>query len=143
MRIGNAARRFFAILDCGSHRPKPRGPGHDDEEHAMHRLVFALVLMLSAPAVTAMAARAAERWEILPPTPTPIAADRSGDAAVNGISIHYFVYGKGTPVILLHGGLANSDYWGHQITALAPNHMVIVMASRGHGRSTRDARGFG
>ena len=109
----------------------------------MHRLVFALVLMLSAPAVTAMAARAAERWEILPPTPTPIAADRSGDAAVNGISVHYCVYGKGTPVILLHGGLANSDYWGHQITALAPNHMVIVMDSRGHGRSTRDARGFG
>jgi pimeloyl-ACP methyl ester carboxylesterase len=39
--------------------------------------------------------------------------------------------------------LANGDYWGHQITALMPNHMVIVMDSRGHGRSTRDPRAFG
>jgi pimeloyl-ACP methyl ester carboxylesterase len=94
--------------------------------------------MLSASPVLA-----AEAWETLPPTPVPITADRSGEAAVNGISIHYQVYGKGAPVILLHGGLANSDYWGRQITALRPNHMVIVMDSRGHGRSTRDARAFG
>jgi pimeloyl-ACP methyl ester carboxylesterase len=80
---------------------------------------------------------------MLPPTPAPIAADRSGDAAINGISIHYSVYGKDAPVILLHGGLANSDYWGRQITALMPTHMVIAMDSRGHGRSTRDARAFG
>src|SRR5262249_11532880 len=50
---------------------------------------------------------------------------------------------KGAPVILLHGGLANSDYWGHQITALSAHHMVIAMDSRGHGRSTHDARAFG
>ncbi len=108
----------------------------------MHRLVFALALMLAAAAV-AGAPRAADPWQTLPPTPAPIAADRSGDAAVNGISIHYCVYGKGAPVILLHGGLANSDYWGRQITALTPNHMVIVMDSRGHGRSTRDTHAFG
>jgi len=46
-------------------------------------------------------------------------------------------------VILLHGGLANSDYWGHQVKALAPHHRVIVMDSRGHGRTTRDARAYG
>ena len=45
--------------------------------------------------------------------------------------------------MLLHGGLANSDYWGHQVTALAPRHTVILMDSRGHGRSTRDARPYG
>jgi len=46
-------------------------------------------------------------------------------------------------VILLHGGLANADYWGNQIKALASHHTVIVMDSRGHGRSTRDLRPFG
>ena len=46
-------------------------------------------------------------------------------------------------MLLLHGGLANSDYWGHQVTALAPHHMVILVDSRGHGRSTRDARPYG
>ena len=46
-------------------------------------------------------------------------------------------------MILLHGGLANADYWGNQIKALASHHTVIVMDSRGHGRSTRDLRPFG
>ena len=86
---------------------------------------------------------AAERWEILPPTPAPIATARSGQAQVNGISIHYAIYGRGSPVIFLHGGLANTDYWGLQVPAVAAHHTVILMDSRGHGRSTRDARPYG
>ena len=68
--------------------------------------------------------------------------DRSG-LAVNGIKIWYAIYGQGAPVILLHGGLANSDYWGNQVPALATHYRVIVMDSRGHGRSTRDAQPYG
>lgn len=90
-----------------------------------------------------LSADAAERWEMLPPTPAPIPATRSGNANVNGISIYYAVYGSGPPVILLHGGLANADYWGNQIKALTPRRTVIVMDSRGHGRSTRDTRPYG
>lgn len=88
-------------------------------------------------------ASAAERWETLPPTPAPIATDRSGQAEVNGVSIHYAVYGRGSPVIFLHGGLANADYWGGQVLPVAAHHIVILMDSRGHGRSTRDARPYG
>src|ERR1700759_1905786 len=82
-------------------------------------------------------------WQTLPPTPAPAAGARTGHAQVNGISLSYAVIGHGTPVVLLHGGLANSDYWGLQVAALAPHHMVILMDSRGHGRSTRDARPYG
>jgi pimeloyl-ACP methyl ester carboxylesterase len=102
------------------------------------RRLLALLFVLVAPA-----AGAAERWETLPVTPAPIHSERSGHAAANGISIYYAVYGQGPPVILLHGGLANTEYWGNQIKALAPHHTVIVMDSRGHGRSTRDARPYG
>jgi pimeloyl-ACP methyl ester carboxylesterase len=105
--------------------------------------IFAMALFAIAPGLALLPAMAAEQWETLPPTPEPIAPVRSGNASINGISIHYRVYGQGTPVVLLHSGLANADYWGNQVRALASNHMVILMDSRGHGRSTRDARGFG
>jgi pimeloyl-ACP methyl ester carboxylesterase len=101
----------------------------------------AVLTILLAASVSS--ASAAERWKTLPPTPASIPTEHSGQADVNGISLHYAVYGQGSPVILLHGGLANLDYWGHQIEVLKPRHMVIAMDSRGHGRSTRDARPYG
>jgi pimeloyl-ACP methyl ester carboxylesterase len=91
----------------------------------------------------ATAARAAPQWLTLPPTPTLPAAVKSGYAPVNGIKIWYATFGHGTPVILLHGGLANSNYWGLLVRALEPHYRVIVMDSRGHGRSTRDAHPYG
>jgi pimeloyl-ACP methyl ester carboxylesterase len=100
-------------------------------------LVFGL---LSLPLRTGIAATL---WETLPPTPPPVPGERTGHAQVDGISVYYAVIGHGPAVVLLHGGLANSDYWGNQVNALTPHHMVILMDSRGHGRSTRDARPFG
>jgi pimeloyl-ACP methyl ester carboxylesterase len=85
----------------------------------------------------------AERWMILPPTPSLPPATHSGYAVVNGIRIWYAEFGAGPPVILLHGGLASSDYWGLQVRALSGHYHVIVMDSRGHGRSSRDDQPFG
>jgi pimeloyl-ACP methyl ester carboxylesterase len=104
----------------------------------MRPFLFMPLLVLAA-----LPALAAERWETLPATPAPIATYRSGYAQVNGISIYYTIYGQGSPVIFLHGGLANTDYWGGQVPAVAAHHTVILMDSRGHGRSTRDARPYG
>ncbi|UGY08610.1 alpha/beta fold hydrolase [Phyllobacterium pellucidum] len=82
---------------------------------------------------------AAERWEQLPePQPMP-KANKSGTAPVNGIEMYYAVYGKGPPVLLIHGGLGYADIWGAQVADLSKDHMVIVAESRGHGRSTRTA----
>jgi pimeloyl-ACP methyl ester carboxylesterase len=104
----------------------------------MRRLIFFALLALFALPVAA-----AERWETLPPTPPPIPTDRTGEIEANGIKIHYAIYGKGSPVIFLHGGLANTDYWGNQVKAVAAHHTVFLMDSRGHGRSTRDSRPYG
>jgi pimeloyl-ACP methyl ester carboxylesterase len=99
--------------------------------------------LLLVLALSTVQSSAIERWQVLPPTPAPIHSERSGHAKANGIDIYYAEYGQGSPVILLHGGLANADYWGNQIKALAPHHTVIVMDSRGHGRTTRNSQAYG
>jgi pimeloyl-ACP methyl ester carboxylesterase len=106
----------------------------------MRRFVFALALFLLG---FTTAARAEPQWLTLPPTPTLPASGKSGYAPVNGIKIWYATFGHGAPVILLHGGLANSNYWGKLVPALAKRYRVIVMDSRGHGRSSRDAQPYG
>jgi len=105
----------------------------------MRRLAFALIISLFA----FTAARAEPQWLTLPPTPSLPQATKSGYAPVNGIKIWYAEFGRGAPVILLHGGLANANYWGKLVPALAPHYRVIVMDSRGHGRSSRDDKPYG
>ena len=77
-------------------------------------------------------------WLKLPSTPTLPKARNTGSAPVNGVRIWYAVFGKRKSVILLHGGLGNSNYWGNQVRVLAKDYEVIVMDSRGHGRSSRN-----
>jgi pimeloyl-ACP methyl ester carboxylesterase len=104
------------------------------------------ILFLLAVAALWMAgnvAEAAEPWMALPPTPMLPKATVSGYAPVDGIQLWYAEFGQGEPVLLLHGGLANSNYWGKQVRALMGQYRVIVMDSRGHGRSTRDGQPFG
>jgi pimeloyl-ACP methyl ester carboxylesterase len=56
-------------------------------------------------------------------------------ATLNGAEIAYAVAGTGDPVVLVHGGDANSEHWAFQVQALAGHHQVILLDSRGHGRS--------
>jgi len=106
------------------------------------RKFIIIFMVLSAIAADNMAIGAVPRWQTLPPTPTLPAALRQGYAPVNGIRIWYAVFGHGAPVIMLHGGLANANYWGLQVPVLARHYRVIVMDSRGHGRSSRDERPY-
>lgn len=73
------------------------------------------------------------------PAPRP---DDTGTIRVGDAEIYYASYGKGRPVVLLHGGLANGDYWASQVGPLSQNYQVIVPDLRGHGRSTRGTRPF-
>jgi len=100
-------------------------------------------MALAVVAVTALPpANAAELWETLSaPRPTP-EATLSGYANVNGAQIYFATYGTGAPLILLHGGLGNTDYWGGQIDAFAKDHTVITIPSRGHGRSSNNGQPY-
>lgn len=105
---------------------------------AVHGMVLLLALLLARTAWPAQ-----EPWQTLPPTPRLPPAPRSGHAEVNGIRMFYAVFGAGSPVLLLHGGLANSNYWGDIIPILVRHHFKVIVAdSRGHGRSTRTAAPF-
>lgn len=102
---------------------------------------IALIGLLVSLYFTAIAGVKAQ-WSALPPTPTLPHAEQSGYASINDVRIWYAVYGHGEPVILVHGGLANSNYWGNQVPVLAKQYRVIVMDSRGHGRSTRNRQPY-
>ncbi|WEX76078.1 alpha/beta hydrolase [Sinorhizobium numidicum] len=70
-------------------------------------------------------------------------ADDEGYVENDGARIRYATHGAGPPVILLHGGLGHSGNWGYQVPALLKSgRQVVLIDSRGHGRSTRDLRRF-
>ena len=74
--------------------------------------------------------------------PLPATNDQ-GYVEHEGARIWYATYGAGSPVILLHGGLGHSGNWGYQVPALVRSgYRAVLIDSRGHGRSTRDAQPF-
>ena len=80
-------------------------------------------------------ARTVMQWQTLPlPPPLPAPA-RSDDVNSAGIKIHYAEFGQGQPVVLLHGGMGSGDQMALQVVALAATYHVVVIDSRGQGRS--------
>lgn len=70
-------------------------------------------------------------------------ADQQGSLAHDGVRIWYSSHGSGPPLILLHGGLGHSGNWGYQVPLLLDaGYQVVLIDSRGHGRSTRDSRSY-
>jgi pimeloyl-ACP methyl ester carboxylesterase len=77
----------------------------------------------------------------IPATPSLPAGSAGGYAEINNNRIWYARWDSGgpehrTPVLLLHGGMFNADYFGAVIPILlAHRYSVIAMDSRGQGRS--------
>ncbi len=65
-----------------------------------------------------------------------------GFADVNGVRLHYFIGGKGNPVVLLHGYAETSHMWLPIMPLLATNHRVIVPDLRGAGDSSKPESGY-
>lgn len=65
----------------------------------------------------------------------------SGYAPVNGTKVYYEVYGKGEPIILLHGAFYTIEMnWGELIPELSKTRKVIAIEFQGHGHSPYSER---
>ncbi len=101
------------------------------------KLIFILLALLSFCGQSKSQA-IQPRWKTLPEAPPMPKADKNGIVSVNDIKIYYAIFSKKLkdPVILLHGGLVSSDEWGFEVPRLSKTHEVVIVDSRGHGRST-------
>lgn len=61
---------------------------------------------------------------------------KSDRVAVNGVEIYYEIHGQGSPLVMLHGGVNPSDFFGAPLAAMAEDHQVIAIHMRGHGLSS-------
>lgn len=65
----------------------------------------------------------------------------SGYADVNGLHMYYEIYGQGSPLVLLHGGMMTIDLnFATLIPDLATRHQVIGVEMQGHGRTADTGR---
>lgn len=109
----------------------------------MHTSLIALLAgaAVSIRAASDLAFRATTPvWATLPNTPAlpdPVSTETK---AVAGVNLWYQKYNEaagGLPLLMDHGGLGYSAYFGAVIDRLVQNgHYVIAVDRRGHGRST-------
>jgi pimeloyl-ACP methyl ester carboxylesterase len=69
--------------------------------------------------------------------------NETGYAEVNGLKMYYEVYGKGKPIVLLHGSYMTIPMnWSHFLPLLSKDRKVIVAEMQGHGRTRDISREF-
>ncbi|CAE6417646.1 unnamed protein product [Rhizoctonia solani] len=107
---------------------------------------FLAAASLSLGTYARPAARDTPLWLTLPPTPQLPGNPVGTKTAVNGIQIWHAEFGTKSssklPVLMLHGGFGSSNYWGSVVELVMKNQYVIVMDTRGQGRSTMDSTPF-
>jgi pimeloyl-ACP methyl ester carboxylesterase len=92
--------------------------------------VFATIAASFAASTTTVAAQENPPTAVAMPQPS-----KTGYVAVNGLSYYYAIYGKGEPLLLLHGGLGQIEMFGPNLAALARTRQVIGVDLQGHGRT--------
>jgi pimeloyl-ACP methyl ester carboxylesterase len=98
---------------------------------------WSVALVAFALAALAGRALAADAPLKIPRPPALPAPAMEGRVAHDGALIWFATFGDGPPVILLHGAGGDADNFGFQVPALIAAHRrVIVIDSRGQGRST-------
>jgi proline iminopeptidase len=61
---------------------------------------------------------------------------REGYVDANGVMIYYKIFGRGKPLVIVHGGPgASHDYFLPYLTPLARHYQLIFIDERGSGRS--------
>lgn len=54
---------------------------------------------------------------------------------INGVKLYYEVYGKGEPLLLIHGNSTGIKGWSAQIAYFSKKYLVIAVDCRGRGKS--------
>jgi proline iminopeptidase len=63
-------------------------------------------------------------------------AMREGYVDANGVMIYYKIFGRGNPLVIVHGGPgASHDYFLPYLTPLARHYQLVFIDERGSGRS--------
>ena len=63
-------------------------------------------------------------------------AMREGYVDANGVMIYYKIFGRGNPLVVVHGGPgASHDYFLPYLTPLARHYQLVFIDERGSGRS--------
>lgn len=61
---------------------------------------------------------------------------------INGLSLGYVQMGRGEPLVLLHGGVADSRYWQDEIVSFSKNYNVVAWDAPGCGISDDPPKNF-
>lgn len=67
---------------------------------------------------------------------------KPGYVRANGVRLHVWTAGHGTPVVLLHGYPQSGIMWRKVAPALARNHSVVIPDLRGYGDSDKPRTGY-
>src|SRR6266550_4013977 len=60
---------------------------------------------------------------------------RTGYIPANGVNYYYEIYGRGAPLLLLHGGLGSIGMFSPILPQLAKGRQVVAVDLQGHGRT--------
>ena len=91
-----------------------------------------------APALTLAAFFSTQPASAAAQASSPIFAAQEGYIDANGVLIYYVEFGKGAPLVVLHGGPGSThDYFLPWLLPLARTHRLIFIDERGSGKSER------
>ncbi|MFK0688285.1 alpha/beta fold hydrolase [Mesorhizobium sp. IMUNJ 23033] len=111
----------------------------------MSRSIFFAILASAAALFAAPCQANAEETKPAMTTETKALPkpEKSGLLPIDGLNYYYSIYGKGEPLLLLHGGLGTTDMFAPILPRFAENRTVIAVDLQGHGRTALGDRPFG
>ena len=60
---------------------------------------------------------------------------KSGHTEVNGARLYYEIAGSGTPLVMIHAGIADSRMWDNEFASFSARYRVLRFDMRGYGKS--------